>query len=80
MKLSFKKDKNSQISVSQIVGDHEYEFSYVEMIKTLVESKKMDAPDISDGFTDAEIKSINSMVKFINEEIAAIEKPSPDHV
>ena len=32
----------------------------------------METSEILDGFTDAEIKSINTMVSFINKEIAAI--------
>lgn len=73
MKLIFKKDKDHQISVFQVIDGKEKEFSYVDMIKTLIESKKMDIPDISEGFTDAEIRSIGSMVQFINRQISAIE-------
>jgi hypothetical protein len=74
MKLIFKKDKECQISVFQVVNGHEQEFSYVDMIKALIESKKMDVPEISADFTDAEIKSINSMVTFINKAISATEE------
>lgn len=74
MKLAFKKDEESQISVFQIVDSQEQEFSYVDMIKALIETKKMEAPVISDGFTEAEIKSIESMVKFINKEITTTEE------
>lgn len=71
MKLVFKKAEDSQISVFQIVNGHEREFSYVDMIQALIESKKMETPDISDGFTEAEVKSIKSMVKYINKSISA---------
>ena len=74
MKLLFKKDEDSQISVFQIVDGHEQDFSYVDMIKALAESKVMEEPDVSEGFTDAEIKSINSMVTFINKEISTTEE------
>jgi hypothetical protein len=74
MKLVFKKDENCQIKVFQIANGHEHEFSYVNMIKALIEERKMDVPEISDGFTDAEIKSINSMVTFINKEISTTEE------
>ncbi len=74
MKLVFKKDEESQISVFQIVNGVEQEFSYVDMIKALIESKKMEEPDISESFTDAEMKSINSMVTFINKEISEPEE------
>lgn len=76
MKLTFKKDKESQISVFQVVDEQEKEFSYVDMIKALIETKVMEEPEISDGFTDAEIKSIKSMVKFINEKISTIDESS----
>ena len=70
MKLIFKKDEDSQISVFQYVGGQEIDFSYVDMIKALIEAKEMQEPDISGEFTDAEIKSIKSMVTFINKEIS----------
>ena len=75
MKLMFKKDEDSQISVFQIADGHEQDFSYVNMIKALIESRVMEKPDISDGFTDAEVKSINSMVAFINKEISTTKEP-----
>lgn len=77
MKLVFKKDEDFQISVFHIVNGHEQDFSYVDMIKALIESKEMEEPEISDGFTDAEIKSINSMVTFINKEITTTEESDP---
>lgn len=75
MKLVFKKDEECQISVFQVVDGHEQEFSYVDMIKSLIESRKMEQPKISEGFTEAEISSINSMAKFINKEISTTEEP-----
>jgi len=75
MKLVFKKDEESQISVFQVVDGHEQEFSYVDMIKSLIESRKMEQPKISEGFTEAEISSINSMATFINKEIPTTEEP-----
>jgi len=73
----FKKDEDSQISVFQIVDGQEKDFSYVDMIKALIDSKGMGEPEISDGFTEAEIKSIKSMVTFINKEISATEESDP---
>lgn len=70
MKLKFKKDKESQISVFQIIDGNEKEFSYVDMIKALIKSKEMEQPEISKGFSPAEISSINSMVTLINKEIS----------
>lgn len=70
MKLAFRKDGASEISVFQIVGEVEQKFTYVNMIKALIESRAMEPPEISEGFTEAEVASINSMVKHINEKIA----------
>ena len=75
MKLVFKKDEDSQISVFQVVSGNEQDFSYVDMIKALIESKEMEEPEISESFTDAETKSIKSMVTFINKEISTTEEP-----
>ena len=77
MKLVFKKDKEFQISVFQVVDGQEKDFSYVDMIKALIETKVMEEPDISDGFSEAEIKSIHSMIKFINKEISTTEESDP---
>lgn len=75
MKLIFKKDENHQISVLHQVDGDQQDFSYVDMIKALIESRKLEEPDISEGFTDAETKSINSMVTLINAEISTINQP-----
>jgi hypothetical protein len=75
MKLVFKKDEESQIKVSQKVDGAELDYSYIDMIKSLIETRVMERPEISDDFTEAEIKSINSMISFINKEISATEQP-----
>lgn len=77
MKLVFKKDEESQIKVSQKIEGAERDYSYVDMIKSLIETRVMEQPEISGGFTEAEIKSINSMVTFINKEISVTEQPEP---
>ena len=71
MKLIFKKDEESQISVVQDIDGKEQEFSYVDMIKALIESRKMEEPEISEGFTEAETTSVQRMVEFINKEICS---------
>lgn len=72
MKLVFKKDEKHQISVFHEADGKQHEFSYVDMIKALIKSRMLDEPDISEGFTDAETKSIKSMVTLINKEVSAI--------
>ncbi len=74
MKIIFKKDEESQISVFQLLDGQEKEFSYVDMIKYLIKSKKMESPEMPNTFTEAEVKSINSMVSYINREISATEE------
>ena len=75
MKLVFRKDKARQISVFHEVDGEQREFSYIDMIKTLLKSRRLDEPDISEGFTEAEINSIRSMVTRINKQLSAIDEP-----
>jgi hypothetical protein len=77
MKLLFAKDENSEINVLQEMDGEYKEFSYVNMIKALIESKSMDEPEIKGDFSDAELKSIKSMVAFINKEISKAEQEEP---
>ena len=74
MKIVFKKDENSEITVFSKVDENEQDFSYVEMIKALIELKVLEEPEISGNFTDEERKSITSMITFINKEIGATEE------
>jgi hypothetical protein len=74
MRLVFKKDHENQITVFNEVNGESRAFSYIEMIKELMKSKKLDDPDISDGFVDAEIKSIKTMISLINKEVAEVEE------
>jgi len=75
MKLIFRKDDDSQISVVQDIDGDQQDFSYVDMIKALIESSKMEKPEMSEGFTEAEVESINRMVEFINKEICVTDEP-----
>ena len=71
MKLVFKKDADNQISVFHEVDGEQCDFSYVDMIKALIKSRELEEPEISEGFSEAEINSIKSMVTYINKEISA---------
>lgn len=73
MKLVFNKDENQQIIVKNDSNGEQKDFSYVEMIKELIESRRLDDPVISEGFSDAEVSSIKSMVSFINKEVSSID-------
>ncbi len=72
MKLVFKKDEEHQVRVFQLVDGEERDFSYVDMIRALMQSGQLEEPDISEGFTDAEAKSIGSMITRINRQIAEL--------
>jgi hypothetical protein len=74
MKLIFKKDEKSLISVFQNVDGQEKDFSYVDMIKTLIVSKKLEEPEVLDNFSEAEINSINRMVTCINEAVSTTQE------
>ncbi len=73
MKLVFKKDENQQIVVKNDFDGEQKDFSYVEMIKELIETRRLDDPVILDGFSEAETNSIKSMVTFINKEVSSID-------
>ena len=78
MKITFKKDEKSLISVFQDIDGKEEEFSYADMIKELVKSKEIEGPEILGDFSDAEIASIKRMVKLINAEISNTDVLSDD--
>ena len=77
MKVIFKKNDKSEISVTLIDGGQEREFSYVDLVKHLIQANKLDEPEIKGDFTDKEIESINTMVKTINDDLA--EEQSADN-
>ncbi len=78
MKILFNKDDDSNISVMQKVGKEEVEFSYVEMIKHLINTKELKSPIVKGDFSDAEKASIDSMAKHINEELQALDEERED--
>lgn len=70
MKLVFRKNEASEINVFRKVEDLEQPFSYVDMIKELIKSRKMEESEIAGSFTEAEKSSIRSMTTLINKNIA----------
>lgn len=74
MKLVFRKNEASEICVSRMVEGAEEPFSYVDMIKELIESRSMEEPEIVGNFTDAEKGSIKSMMTHINKTITSVGK------
>lgn len=70
MKLVFRKNEEHEISVLRVDGDETVDFDYVDMIKTLMETGRLENPDIVGDFSDAESNSISKMVEHINEEVA----------
>lgn len=72
MKLIFKKGEDAQINVFHFANGQEKDFAYVDMIKALICSKELAEPDIIGGFSEAEKKSIESMVTLINQEVSVL--------
>ena len=69
MKLIFTKDEEHQVAVAQENEGQRHNFSYVEMIRGLLDEGPMEPPELNGDFTASENKSINRMVGFINEVI-----------
>ncbi len=70
MKLVFRKNEELEISVHKKSGDSNIEFSYIDMIKELISTQKLDAPELEGEFSEAEKESISSMIEHINDEVA----------
>lgn len=70
MKLSFSKNDDLEVSVKQKIGDVYYPFSYIEMIRGLIDTKKLCEPEIIGDFSESERNSIASMIKHINDEVS----------
>lgn len=70
MKLIFSKNEKLEISVHKMSGDSRSEFSYIDMIKELITTQKLDNPELEGEFSEAEKGSIHSMVKHINDEVS----------
>lgn len=79
MKLVFRKSEALEISVNKKSGDSESGFSYIEMIKELINTQKLDPPDLEGDFSEAEKASINSMVEHINDEVGNFYSDEDDH-
>lgn len=80
MNLKFVRNEESQIIVTQVTDGKENDFNYVEMIKSLIKLKEMEEPEISKDFSEPEIKSIKSMVAYINKAIIEKDKIKTDGV
>ena len=71
MKLVFAKDDDHQVTVHQITNGKQKAFSYVDMIRALLDEGPLGLPELDGDFTDPERNSINRMVELINEAIEA---------
>ncbi len=69
MKLVFTKDAEHQVTVEQETDGKKANFSYVNMIKSLLNEGPLESPRLDGDFSDPEQKSINRMVDFINKAI-----------
>jgi hypothetical protein len=70
MKLSFSKNEELEVSVTQKIGEEHKAFNYISMIKSLIENKRLDDPEIIGDFSDSERESILSMITHINNEVS----------
>lgn len=66
--LIFKSEEN-EIKVLFRNETTEDPFSYVELIKHLLQGKELSETEFDDNITDEEKKSVNSMVDKINREV-----------
>lgn len=64
MKLLFKKNENGDVSVTMFKGTAEAQFSYIEMIKTLIAGEPIDA-DFDESIAEEEKQQINDVLKEI---------------
>lgn len=78
MILVFSKNDENEISVLRRVGDDTKEFSYVELIKSLIEIKTLEPPAIDGDFSESEKESITNMVEHINNEVAEFHSEEED--
>lgn len=65
MRLIFRKN-NSEMEVLIRTGTAEDEFSYVEMIKSLINNNKFEDTEFDDSISDKEKESINELLAKIN--------------
>lgn len=70
MKLSFSKNEELEVSVTQKTGEEYKSFNYIGMIKSLIENKRLDDPELIGDFSDSERESISSMITHINNEVS----------
>ena len=69
MKLYFSKDDQDEIVVKMSTSTIQEDFSYIEMIKNLLENNEFDDTEFTDDFTDDEKTRIETMLSSINASI-----------
>ena len=69
MKLYFSKDDQDEIVVKMSTSTVQEDFSYVEMIKNLLNNNEFDDTEFTDDFTDDEKSRIETMLSSINASI-----------
>lgn len=74
MKLLFSKDEEENIIVKMAKGTVVEEFSYVEMIKILLQNNTFDNTDFGNNITSEEIERIESMLSSINDSLEVEEE------
>jgi hypothetical protein len=69
MKLIISKDESDELLIKIAKGTVEEEFTYVEMLKELLNNNKFEETIYEEGVTETEKERIESMLKQINEVI-----------
>ncbi len=72
MKLIFTKGDDHQVTVIQDKDGQQDEFSYIDMIRELLDKGALDPPELNGDFTDPEKESIKRMVGLINETVEPV--------
>lgn len=70
MKLIFKKDADQDISIQLTKGATTFDFTYVEMIKSLLIDNTIEEPVFEGSVTDEEKEKIKAMLQKISEAIS----------
>jgi hypothetical protein len=78
MKLKFSKRDDGEVVVEQTSKSGMQQFTYINLIKSLIFEGKLEESEIVGEFSEPEITSIKSMTGFINKEVDDFEKSNTD--
>ncbi|MEE4190245.1 MAG: hypothetical protein V2I66_01625 [Halieaceae bacterium] len=76
MKLTYRKEQSGEVSVIQSDDQGESEFSYLNLILSLLGGDELEPPALEGDFSQEEASSIQRMHETINEELSPEEEGS----